>query len=128
MSSSAVLSRRQLLLTLPAAALAQTKPLKITAVEIWQVRGPRETVRGIDQQYQVNPLHIYDELRPRPYADSANPSSSNAAVSALYLKIRTDGGIDGFYGPIDKEVARKVSGIRSGSLLTGRATARQGCG
>ena len=33
------------------------------------------------------------------------PTSQNAAVSAYYLKIRTDGGLDGLYGPIDKEVA-----------------------
>ena len=60
-------TRRQFLATLPAmAALAQSKPLKIAAVEVWEVRGHRETMRGIDQQYQVNPLDIHDELRPKP--------------------------------------------------------------
>ena len=99
------LSRRRFLAALPAAAaFAQVKPLKITAVEIWQVRGHRETVRGIDQQYQVNPLYIYDDLRPAPYHDGS-PQPANVAVSAFYLKIQTDGGVEGFYGPIDKEVA-----------------------
>jgi len=91
-----------------AAALAETKPLKITAVEIWQCRGHRQTTRGVDQQYQVNPLFVYDELRPAPYKDSASPTTNNAPVTALYLKIKTDAGVEGFYGPVDKEVALVV--------------------
>jgi L-rhamnonate dehydratase len=102
-------TRRQFLATLPAfAALAQTKPLKITAVEIWELRGHAESLRGIDQQYQINPLSIYEDLRPKPYADSPNPTLQNSAVTALYLKIKTDGDAEGFYGPIDKEVALVV--------------------
>jgi L-alanine-DL-glutamate epimerase-like enolase superfamily enzyme len=100
------LSRRGFLAALPAvSAFAQAKPVKITAVEIWQLHGHRETVRGIDQQYQANPLFIYDDQRPKPYADAAQPTTQNAPVSALYLKIKTDGGVEGLYGPIDKEVA-----------------------
>jgi L-rhamnonate dehydratase len=103
------LSRRHFLAALPvAAALAETKPLKITAVEIWQCRGHRQTTRGVDQQYQVNPLFVYDELRPAPYKDSASPTTNNAPVTALYLKIKTDAGVEGFYGPVDKEVALVV--------------------
>ena len=99
-------TRRQFLATLPAvAAFAQTKPLPITAVEIWELRGHRPTLRGVDEQYQANPLYIYDELRPKPYADAANPTSQNSPVTALYLKIRTDGEAEGLYGPVDKEVA-----------------------
>ncbi|MGO9262349.1 MAG: enolase C-terminal domain-like protein [Bryobacteraceae bacterium] len=101
-----MLTRRHFLASLPAAAaLAETKPIPIAAVEVWQLRGHRDSLRGVDQQYQVNPLDIYDELRPAPYHDSANPVSGKAAVSALYLKIRTASGLEGFYGPIDKEVA-----------------------
>ncbi len=103
---SNLVSRRHLLAMLPfASALAETKPLKITAVEIWRVTGHRDVVRGVDQQYQANPLHIYDELRPAPYRDAPNPTQSKAAVNALYLKIKTDDGPEGFYGPIDREVA-----------------------
>jgi L-alanine-DL-glutamate epimerase-like enolase superfamily enzyme len=99
-------TRRRFLATLPAfTAFAQSKPLEIAAVEIWQLHGHRDTPRGVDQQYQANPLFIYDELRPKPYADAKQPTSQNAAVSAYYLKIKTDGGPDGLYGPIDKEVA-----------------------
>ena len=104
-------NRRQFLAALPAiaglaeSAFAETKPVPIAAVEIWQLHGHRETVRGIDQQYQVNPLFIYDELRPAPYHDGANPTTTRAATSALYLKVRTSAGLEGLYGPIDKEVA-----------------------
>ncbi len=87
-----------------ATALAQAAVLKITAVEIWELRGHRDAVRGIDQQYQVNPLDIYEELRQKPYRD-ANPVTASTAITALYLKIVTDGGLEALYGPIDKEVA-----------------------
>jgi L-alanine-DL-glutamate epimerase-like enolase superfamily enzyme len=99
-------SRRGFLATLPVAGLlAQARTLKIAGIEIWKLHGHRESTRGIDQQFQVNPLFIYDELRPKPYADAVQTTIQNSAVSALYLKIRTDGGVDGLYGPIDQEVA-----------------------
>ena len=104
-----MISRRHFLAALPALpalhAFAETKPLKISAVEIWEVRGHRETLPGVDQQFQVNPLNYYDELRPKPYRDSPNAAPRNSPTSALYLKIKTDGDVEGFYGPIDTEVA-----------------------
>jgi L-rhamnonate dehydratase len=98
------ITRRGFLAALPMAALAEAPVLKITSVEIWELRGHRESVRGIDQQYQVSPNDIYDELRRQPYRDAA-PVTAKAPVSALYLKIGTDAGLEGLYGPIDKEVA-----------------------
>ena len=104
-----MISRRHFLAALPALpalhAFAETKPLKISAVEIWEVRGHRQTLPGVDQQFQVNPLNYYDELRPKPYRDSPNAAPRNSPASALYLKIKTDGDVEGFYGPIDTEVA-----------------------
>lgn len=100
-------TRRSFLAALPFAALAETKPLPIAAIEIWQLRGHAETLRGVDHQPQVNPLDIYDELRPRPYRDAPAGTPAKSAVSALYLKIRTGGG-DGLYGPIDREAALVV--------------------
>jgi L-rhamnonate dehydratase len=100
------LNRRHFLSLLPATALlAETKPQKIAAVEIWQVHGHHDTLPGVDQQYQVNPLFIYDDLRPAPYRDNPNPTPGKSAISAYYLKIKTADGAEGFYGPIDKEVA-----------------------
>lgn len=100
-----MLSRRGFLAVPFAAALAETAPVKISAVEIWQYHGHREAVRGADQQPQVNPLDIYDELRPKPYRDSPNPTTANVPATALYLRIASESGLEGMYGPIDKEVA-----------------------
>src|SRR4051812_33817042 len=77
--------------------------LKITGLELWRLDGHRENTAGLDKQFQVNPLHIYEELRPKPYADSPNPQKSQIATNAIYLKIQTDGGVEGLYGPIEKE-------------------------
>ncbi len=94
------LSRRGFLASIPAfSLLAQTKPQKIIAVEIWQLHGHHDSVRGIDQQYQANPLFIYDELRPKPYLDAPQGTTQKSAISALYLKIKTDGGIEGLVWP-----------------------------
>ena len=78
--------------------------LKISAVEIWRLDGHRQAETGVNRQYQVNPLHVYDELRPKPYHD-AQPGTATVPAGALYLKIKTDRGPEGLYGPIDKEAA-----------------------
>ena len=96
--------------TLPATAALpayQQEPhgkLKISAVEIWRVEGRREAVTGNTGQYQVNPLHVYAGHRPKPYHESAAVSAVRP-VNALYLKIKTGDGLEGLYGPIDKEAA-----------------------
>ena len=79
--------------------------LKIAALEFLRVEGRREASRGVNSQYQVNPLHIYDELRPKPYRDSPAPTQAVRPVSALYLRVRTDAGLDALYGPVDDEAA-----------------------
>src|SRR4051812_23525439 len=84
---------------------SNARKLKISAVEVWKVEGSRQAASGVNQQYQVNPLHVYDELRPGPYRDSPVPGTRTAAISALYLKIRTDQGLEGLYGPVDREAA-----------------------
>ncbi len=78
--------------------------LKITGVEFLRLEGRYEATTGVNRQFQVNPLHIYDELRPKPYHDGAE-GTRTVNISALYLKIKTDGGLEGTYGPIDKEAA-----------------------
>lgn len=79
--------------------------LKIAAVEVTKVDGTRQATTGVDQQHQVNPLHVYDELRPRPYRNAVTPGTRMAPTSALYLKIKTDQGLEGLYGPVDREAA-----------------------
>src|SRR5271155_5525629 len=90
-SPAPLVTRRHFLAAIPAvAALAETKPLKISAVEIWELHGHRESLQGVDQQYQVNPLYIYDDLRPKPYRDAPSPTARQTAVTTYYLKIVTD--------------------------------------
>lgn len=96
--------RRQFLSSSLAALAAATGKQKIAAVEIWRVEGHRENVAGVNRQYQVNPLHVYDELRPKPYHDGT-PTTRTVTASALYVKIKTDQGAEGLYGPVDKEAA-----------------------
>jgi L-alanine-DL-glutamate epimerase-like enolase superfamily enzyme len=93
----------------PAVAQGQqtssTGKLKINAVEMWRVEGRHDVLRGVNRQHQVQPLHIYDEHRPKPYRDDPQPTKATAPTSALYLKIKTDGGLEGIYGPVDFEAA-----------------------
>ena len=78
--------------------------LKIAAVELIQLSGHREAEIGVDAQYQVNPLYVYDVFRPPVYQDKTAERKS-APLTQIYLRIRTDGGLDGLYGPIDREAA-----------------------
>lgn len=90
---------------LPALPPARNGKLKITAVEIWKLDGHREAAAS-DGQHQTRPLDVYEEYRPKPRAKSgAAGVRKTAPVSALYLKIKTDQGVEGLYGPIDKESA-----------------------
>ena len=105
--------RRQLLATL-APLLAPAEPkngkLKIRSVDFIRLEGKKDTETGVHKQHQVNPLHVYEELRPKEYADSPNPGHALQKQSALYLQITTDQGVNGLYGPIDKDAAIVVEG------------------
>ncbi len=79
--------------------------LKISSVEIWRLEGRREAITGGPPRQQVNPIHIYEDQRPRPGHGVSEPKKSVVPVSALYLKIKTDAGLEGIYGPIDEEAA-----------------------
>ncbi len=79
--------------------------ISIRDIEFWRLEGERETIRGLNRQYQAQPLHIYPEHRPEPYRDAPNPEKATVGASALYLKILTDAGLEGLYGPIDTEAA-----------------------
>jgi L-rhamnonate dehydratase len=95
--------RRDFFTTSSALAYATSKRIAITAIEFWRFDGHRDATAGTDRQYQVNPLHLYDELRPKPYRDGA-PSKQRSAVSSIYLQIQA-GDAFGWYGPIDREAA-----------------------
>ncbi|MCU1583843.1 MAG: Mandelate racemase/muconate lactonizing enzyme C-terminal domain protein [Microbacteriaceae bacterium] len=77
--------------------------LKISAIEVHAVRGARPPAPAGDTQRQVNALNLYAEHRA-PALRPATPSPAGAEATSLYLRIGTDGGAEGFYGPIDPEV------------------------
>ncbi|HYZ85682.1 MAG TPA: enolase C-terminal domain-like protein [Bryobacteraceae bacterium] len=90
---------------LSAQAQVTRSNLKIKDVWLERVEGERESLAGVDKQHQVQPLHIYDDQRPKEYRDAPNPQMTKGKASALYLRIETTGDVYGLYGPIDREAA-----------------------
>lgn len=82
---------------LPPVARAQRSrgKLKISAVEVWQLEGSRKVVRDADRQ----------------------PTKAMVPTRALYLKIKTDAGVEGLYGPIDRAAAIVVDRQLRPSLI-----------
>jgi L-rhamnonate dehydratase len=118
------MKRRHFLLGSAAAALATTSgrtlsaqsapannradgPLKIEEIEVFELHGSYTEEGGVNRQTQVNPLDVYEEFRHEPYADKPS-GPKQVHTSAVYVRIRTAGGIDGLYGPIEKSAALVV--------------------
>ena len=84
-----------------------TQPLKITGVEIIELHGSFEAEAGVNRQFEVTPLAIYRDYQPPEYIEK--PGGKRAVKrNALYLRIGTASGLEGIYGPIDKEAATVV--------------------
>jgi len=81
--------------------------LKIDAVELLELHGHYTEEAGVDHQWQVNPLDVYDESRRAPYRDKPD-GKRDVAYEAIYIRIRTAAGLDGLYGPIEREAATIV--------------------
>ena len=59
---------------------------------------------GLNRQYQVNPLHLYAERRPKPFKDPPESTKpERRPLTHYYVRIRTKGGVEGIYGMVDKE-------------------------
>lgn len=101
--------RRAFLSTLAAPALQWAQDAaaseKIAAIEIWRYEGRRQARPAANRQHQVQPIHIYDEHRPKPYSEAPSAAETTVPISSLYLKIKTSGGLEGIYGPVDREAA-----------------------
>src|SRR3954449_8626750 len=82
----------------------QASRFKITDQELIELEGHYEGKSGINRQPQVNPLDVYDELRPAPYHDKP-AGSKKFPYHAIYLRIKTNGDLFGLYGPFEKEAA-----------------------
>jgi len=95
-----------------ASLIAQTsdggKKEQIADLEFSELTGHYTDEAGVNGQYQVNPLDIYDEFRRPEYHDAAT-GGRQRTIRAIYLRIRASGGAFGLYGPIDRETAMLVS-------------------
>lgn len=107
MASAAIASAP---LILPSSAASQpgptsgTREMKIADLEFTDLSGHYEAEAGVNGQHQVNPLDIYDDLRPGVYHDRPDKIEKRP-IKAIYLRITTNGGAFGLYGPIDREAA-----------------------
>ena len=79
-------------------------PVRIESVEVLALHGHYASVKGLNKQAQVNPEDIYDSLRPPVYSD--RPGGETVVnYEAIYIRIRATGGLEGLYGPIEREPA-----------------------
>ena len=89
-------------------AIAKRKPggaqQRIAAVELVELSGHYEALAGVNGQAQVNPLDIYDDERRPEYTDKPG-GMKQVKYSAIYLQIKTADGVEGLYGPIEREPA-----------------------
>ena len=104
MSSLAAAPLTSSLLPHLAYAQGRSQP-KIRAVEVWRLEGDYEASVGVNRQYQVQPIHVYDAHRPAPYHEEGTERKETRKKTALYLKIHAGQGLTGIYGPVDREAA-----------------------
>ena len=85
-------------------ALAQSAPkLRIEAVEVWKFEGHEDGRAGSNRQYQMNPGRIHEDPRFDRPPDQPAAQTSSFSRTAYYVKIKTNQGVEGIYGPVDKE-------------------------
>jgi L-rhamnonate dehydratase len=84
-------------------AFAASDDLTISEIDVLKLTGTHEIVPGLNRQYQVQPLHVYGERRPKPFKDPVALKPEKRALSHFYVRIRTKGGAEGIYGLVDKE-------------------------
>ncbi|GAA4166920.1 hypothetical protein GCM10022286_32400 [Gryllotalpicola daejeonensis] len=79
------------------------RSIRISAVEVLVVRGAAPQPPAGDRQRQVRAESFYDSRRPA-YRSPA-PAWTGGEMTSHYLRIGTDAGAEGFYGPIEAEIA-----------------------
>jgi L-alanine-DL-glutamate epimerase-like enolase superfamily enzyme len=81
--------------------------LKIADLEFTELTGHVDVEAGVNEQYQVNPLDVYEELRRPPYKDVPG-GTRRRVIKSIYLQLKTADGVNGIYGPIDRDIAMTV--------------------
>jgi L-rhamnonate dehydratase len=117
------LDRRRFVQSLAVAAGVQLAPLpfgelraqtpdrsrpRISELEFVRLRGKQAFLAGRNHQPEAKPLDVYSEYRPAPYHESPEAREVSSSVERFYLRIKTDVGLEGLYGPIDPEVVPVV--------------------
>ena len=99
-------------------AMTPAQPdLVIQEIEILRLTGPREVVRGVNRQPQVQPSHLYPDRRPPAYRDAADAKPETVSLTQYYVRIRTRGGLEGLYGAVDREALPTLLGPLRSVLL-----------
>ncbi|MFC2090958.1 enolase C-terminal domain-like protein [Bacteroidota bacterium] len=85
----------------------QAGKIRITDVIIESYSG---TMQSFDFPYQqqITPLTAYPEHRLSPYPDQKKVKPEERRISNNYLVIKTNEGVEGFYGLVDREAAHVV--------------------
>ena len=91
----------------PITAAGGLAPQKISSVDVIELHGSYEVEKGVDSQFEVTPLAVYDDYQPPEYADKPD-GKRTVKATALYLRIRCTSGLEGVYGPIDKSACTIV--------------------
>jgi len=89
------------------AVKAQESTCRIEALEILEFKGMCGAESGSHAQYPVQPLHLYDAYRRNEYHDSPT----------VYLNLMASGGLEGLYGPINREAAIVINQQMSKFLI-----------
>ncbi|MEM7034900.1 MAG: enolase C-terminal domain-like protein [Chloroflexota bacterium] len=76
--------------------------MKITDVVIIKVEGSWPEATQLPRTVQVKPISLYPEFAPNQYAEH---SVAKTDLEALYVEVQTDEGINGIFGPIQRQQA-----------------------
>lgn len=88
------------------------KAPRINTVEVWAIRGAAPQPSQSPMQLQVRPLDAY-----RKPGDARSSAPPGGTLESLYVRIGTDLGIEGLYGPIDRSAAWVIVDQLSGFLV-----------
>jgi L-rhamnonate dehydratase len=101
--------------------------LKIESVELFELHGRYTAEAGVNGQSQVSPEDIYDDLRKPEYRDRPE-GTKDVNYKAIYMRIKTSGGIEGLYGPFEEAAALIVQAELAKFLIGKDALAGRFCG
>ncbi len=76
--------------------------MKITEVLLYEIQGTWPEATNLPRAVQVKPISLYPEFAPTQFAEH---SSDRAEMRAIYVEIRTDEGLAGIFGPIQRQQA-----------------------